>query len=171
MEKKILVAYASKYGATAEIAEKIGQILSQSSLLVDVLSMDKVKDITPYRAVILGTALYIGQWRKEAVKFLQSTETSLSHQKVWLFISGPTGEGDPKELVQGWHIPRSLQPLVDRIKPHDIAVFHGNVDLKKISFIEKWMIHQVKASPGDYRDWKAIIAWATSIADVVKKMG
>ena len=40
--KNILVAYASKYGATAEIAEKIGEVLRQSSLDVSVLSVEKV---------------------------------------------------------------------------------------------------------------------------------
>ena len=78
MEKKILVAYASKYGATAEIAEKIGDVLSQAGLQTDVVPADQVRDPAAYMAVILGSAVYIGKWRKEAVKFLKTNENMLA---------------------------------------------------------------------------------------------
>jgi len=166
---QVLVAYATKYGATAEIAEKIGQVLRQAGLRADVLPTDRVGDMTPYQAVVLGSAVYIGQWRKEAVKFLKANEMALAERAVWLFSSGPTGEGDPVELTQGWHFPKALQPVADRIRPRDIAVFHGAMDVNKLNFIEKWMIKNVKAPLGDFRDWEAITAWATAIADELKE--
>jgi menaquinone-dependent protoporphyrinogen oxidase len=169
MDKQVLVAYATKHGATAEIAEKIGQVLRQAGLQADVLSVDHVKDLTPYNAIVLGSAVYIGQWRKEAAKFLQANETTLSERQVWLFSSGPTGKGDPVELLKGWRIPKSVQPIVDRIRPRDIAVFHGDVNRNKLNFIEKWMIKNVKALFGDFRDWDAITSWSTAIADVLKE--
>ena len=101
MDVQVLVAYATKYGATAEIAEKIGQALRGAGLSADVLPADRVSDLTPYQAVVLGSAVYIGQWRKEAVKFLKANETVLAEKPVWLFSSGPSGEGDPVELGQG----------------------------------------------------------------------
>ena len=67
MEIRILVTYASKYGATAEIAEKIGQLLRQEDLQADVLPVNRVGNLTQYKAVIIGSAVYIGRWRKEAV--------------------------------------------------------------------------------------------------------
>jgi menaquinone-dependent protoporphyrinogen oxidase len=169
MNTQVLVAYATKHGATAEIAEKIGQVLRQAGLRTDVLPMDRVGDLTPYQAVALGSAVYIGKWRKEAVKFLQANEKALAERQVWLFSSGPTGEGDPVELTQGWRFPGKLQPIADRIRPRDIAVFHGDVNMKKLNFIEKWMIKNVKAPLGDFRDWEAITSWATAIADVLKE--
>ena len=169
MDIQVLVAYATKYGATAEIAEKIGQVLRQAGLRADVLPADRVSDLTPYKAVVLGSAVYIGKWRKEAVKFLKANETVLAGKSVWLFSSGPTGQGDPVELTQGWRFPGKLQPVADRIGPHDIAVFHGTVDVNKLSFIEKWMLKNVKAPIGDFRDWEAITSWATAIADVLKE--
>jgi menaquinone-dependent protoporphyrinogen oxidase len=169
MDNQILVTYATKYGATAEIAEKIGQVLRQAGLRTDVLPADNVSDLTPYQAVVLGSAVYIGKWRKQAVKFLQANEKMLAERQVWLFSSGPTGEGDPVELLKGWRFPEALQPIVDRIQPRDIAVFHGDVNVKKLNFIEKWMIKNVKAPVGDFRDWEAITAWATAIADVLKE--
>ena len=169
MDKQVLVAYATKYGATAEIAEKIGEVLRQAGLPTDVLPVDRVGDLSTYKAVVLGSGVYIGQWRKEAVKFLKANETILAEQLVWLFSSGPTGEGDPVELVQGWQFPGKLQPIADRVRPHDIAIFHGAVDVGKLNRIEKLMLKNVKAPIGDFRDWEAITSWATAIADVLKE--
>jgi menaquinone-dependent protoporphyrinogen oxidase len=168
MDTQVLVAYATKYGATAEIAEKIGQVLGEAGLRAEVLPADRVSDLSPYEAVVLGSAVYIGRWRKEAVKFLKANETALAEKAVWLFSSGPTGEGDPVELLQGWRLPKSLQPLADHVQVRDIAVFHGAVDREKLNFIEKWMLKNVKAPVGDFRDWEAITAWATAIADALK---
>jgi menaquinone-dependent protoporphyrinogen oxidase len=169
MDTKVLVAYATKYGATAEIAQKIGGVLGQAGLQADVLPVDRVRDLTPYQAVVLGSAVYIGQWRKQAANFLKVNEKALAERPVWLFSSGPTGEGDPMELMQGWHIPKGLQPIADRIQPRDITAFHGALDLKKLNFIEKWMINNVKAPTGDFRDWDAITSWASSIAAALKQ--
>jgi menaquinone-dependent protoporphyrinogen oxidase len=69
------------------------------------------------------------------------------------------------ELLQGWRFPDSLQPIVDRIQPRDIAVFHGATDPDKLNFLEKFMLNRIKASIGDFRDWDAITSWATAIAE------
>lgn len=167
METQVLVAYASKYGATKEIAEKIGEALRQAGLRADVLQANLVKDLTPYKGVVLGSAVYIGMWRKEAKAFLKSNEKALTGRPVWLFSSGPMGQGDPLALTQNWRFPKGLQPVADRIHPRDIALFHGAVDPAKLNGIEKWMLKNVKAPSGDFRDWKAIMAWAATIADTV----
>ncbi|MCK4977734.1 MAG: flavodoxin domain-containing protein [Anaerolineales bacterium] len=169
MDGQVLVAYATKYGATAEIAEKIGQVLRQAGLTTDVLPADRVSDLAPYKAVVLGSAVYIGRWRKEAVKFLQANEKMLAERLVWLFSSGPTGEGDPVELLNGWRFPEAQKPIANRIQPLDIVVFHGAVKMEELNFIEKSMIKNVKAPVGDFRDWEVIIAWATAIADALKE--
>ena len=111
----------------------------------------------------------MGKWRKEAATFLQVNEKTLAERPVWLFSSGPTGEGDPVELLNGWRFPESLQPIADRIQPRDTAVFHGALDMKKLNLIEKFMIKNVKAPLGDFRDWDAITSWATAIADELKE--
>ena len=169
METRVLVTYASKYGATAEIAERIGQMLRQADLQVDVLPVNRVSDLTPYKAVALGSAVYMGQWRKEAVKFLKTNEKLLAGRPLWLFSSGPTGKGDPVQLTKGWRFPKSLGPIIDRIRPRDIAVFHGTLDMKKLNFFERWAIKNVKAPAGDFRDWEAITSWAAAIAGALKK--
>ena len=169
MNTQVLVAYATKYGATAEIADKIGQVLRQAGLRTDVLLTDQVSELHSYKAVVLGSAVYIGRWRKKAATFLKTNEKVLAEQLVWLFSSGPTGEGDPKALMQDWQFPKVLQPIADRIRPEDIAVFHGAMNMKKLNLIEKWMLKNVKAPLGDFRDWDAIASWGTAISTVLKE--
>ena len=88
---------------------------------------------------------------------------------MWLFSSGPTGEGDPVELLKGWTLPESLQPLVNAVQPHDTAVFHGAIDPADLGFMEKTAIKAVKAPTGDFRDWQAISDWATAVAQQLQQ--
>ncbi|RPI33639.1 MAG: protoporphyrinogen oxidase [Chloroflexota bacterium] len=169
MNQKVIVTYASKYGATAEIAEKIGAVLCQAGLSADVMPMDAVRDLNAYQAVVLGSGIYIGQWNKKAAAFLKAHEKCLEERQVWLFSSGPTGEGDPVALVKGQRIPAALQPVAERIHPRDIAVFHGYINPGKVNFLVKWVIKNIVKAPfGDYRDWDSIVRWATGIASTLQ---
>lgn len=172
MINKVLVAYASKYGATAEIAEKIGELLCQAGLQVDVIPVDRVSDVSPYQAVILGSALYIGKWHKGAEDFVKANETSLAGRPVWFFSSGPTGRGDPVELVEGQRLPPAMKPVVDRIHPRDIAVFHGFINPEKLNFIETFAMKSFVKKPfGDFRDWEMVAAWTNQIVYELKDTG
>ena len=169
MEHRVLVAYATKRGATAEIAEKIGDVIRNSDIQVDVLPAEQVRDIASYTAVVLGSAAYIGQWQKDAVSLLRDNEKTLSEMPVWLFSSGPTGEGDPVELLKGWLYPNGLKSVIERIRPRGITVFHGVVTTDRLNFLEKWMLKNVKSPIGDFRDWDAIATWANSITEELKQ--
>jgi menaquinone-dependent protoporphyrinogen oxidase len=167
MSAKVLVAYATKYGATAGIAEKIGEVLAQAGVSVDVLPVNRVKDLDSYGAVVLGSAVYIGRWRKEASRFLKANAKQLSDRPLWIFSSGPTGKGDPVELTNGWRFPKALQPLLDTIHPREVVVFHGGIDTSKMKPLEKWMIDKVGGATEDSRDWESIASWAKVIATVI----
>src|SRR5437764_2741245 len=109
---KILVAYASKHHSTAEIACAIGELLQQSkNVQVDIRSVEAVEDVAPYDAVILGSAVYMAQWQSTAAEFLKKHEQELTQRPVWLFSSGPIGQGDPASLLKGWEFPEALQAL------------------------------------------------------------
>jgi menaquinone-dependent protoporphyrinogen oxidase len=165
MGKKVLVAYASKYGATSEIAYQIGKAIQQKGFDVEVHPAEQVEDLNLYSAIILGSAVYAGQWLREAANILTTHEQILAQSPVWLFSSGPTGEGDPVELMKGWRFPENLQPVADRIGVREIAFFSGVIDPKKLNFPEKMIIKALKAPTGDFRDWDSIESWATSIAE------
>lgn len=167
MSEKVLVAYATKYGATAEIAEKIGEVLAQAGIPTDVLPVKQVKDLDSYGPVVLGSAVYIFHWRKEASRFLRANAKKLAERPLWIFSSGPTGKGDPVELANGWRFPKGLQPVLDNVKPREVVVFHGAIDPGKMKGMEKWMIQKVGAALEDSRDWEAIASWAEAIAEVL----
>jgi len=171
MDGRVLVAYATKYGATQEIAAAIGNALTSAGLKVDVLQVDRVKDVSTYRAVVLGSAVYVGQWRKEAVAFLVKHEQALSERPVWLFSSGPSGKGDPVQLTSGWKFPEAQKPIAERIHARDTALFHGALDPEKLNLPEKLILKGVKAPIGDFRDFEAVRAWGQSIAAALKQQG
>lgn len=161
-----LVTYASKHESTAEIAKAIGEVLQQigTTTRVDVMPVEYVEDVTPYDAVVVGSAVYAGQWQPKAVEFLKKYEADLAERPVWVFSSGPTGEGDPKEMLEGWELPKALEPMIERIEPHDVVVFHGSLDPAKLNFLERLVVRGVKAPTGDFRDWDVIRGWAYNIA-------
>jgi len=169
MSIHVMVGYATKHGATSEIAERIGQVLREAGLSADVVAVESVTDLAPYQAFVLGSAVYVGQWQKEAASFLEQFEEQLAQRPVWLFSSGPTGKGDPAQLMKGWRFPQALQATADRILPRDIALFHGALEPKRLSLAEKLVIKGVKAPLGDFRDWDSITSWAAAIADSLKK--
>jgi len=169
MGNKVLVAYASKYGATAEIAEKIGQVINQAGLQVDVLPVKSVKELKLYQAVVLGSAAYMFRWRPEAGSFLKKNKGLLAELPTWLFSSGPLGKGDPVQLLKGQRFPKALQPIIEAVRPRDIAVFHGFINMKKLNFFERFAFKKAADLQGDFHDWDAIISWANAIADTLNK--
>jgi menaquinone-dependent protoporphyrinogen oxidase len=167
---RVLVAYASKYHATAEIAEEIGKALRESSdLEVDVHEVSMVRALDTYQAVVLGSAVYIGQWQEAAANFLKEHETELAKVPVWLFSSGPTGDAAPAETLKGWNFPEGLQPVAERIVPREIVVFQGKLDKQNLHFGERLIVNALHAPIGDFRKWDAIRDWAYHIAQTLHK--
>jgi menaquinone-dependent protoporphyrinogen oxidase len=164
MADKVLVAYASKYGATAQIAEKIALRLASDCLSAVAQDVKDVTGLSEYKGIVLGSGVYMGMWMKDASDFLKAHESELAKMPVWLFSDGPTGTGDPSELMKGWTFPEDLKPVSERIKPRDIIFFHGVLDTSKLKFAEKLIVKALKAPIGDFRDWDMINAWADGIA-------
>lgn len=163
MTYRVLIAYASKHGSTTEIARKVGEVLTSAGLQVNIVAADRATDVAAYDAVVLGSAVYEGQWCKEAVDFLETNKVALTHIPVWLFSSGPMGKGDPETLMQGWHFPTEQTPVIDRIHARDTALFNGVLDLEKLSAAEKRIVQNLNVPEGDFRNWDAIRKWAVSI--------
>lgn len=160
---KILVAYATKRGTTKEIATRIAETIKQNGYEVDLCQIDQVKEIRMYSAVVVGSSVYIGQWHKTFVKFLEANNGELKKMPVWLYSSGPTGNGKPLELTKGWLYPSKFKSLVEEIAPVDIALFQGKISSNTMNFLEKWIIKRVGAPIGDYRQWELISQWADKI--------
>lgn len=160
-----LIAYASRYGATREIAEAIGRALDKRGVAVDVRPAGEVGRLEGYRAVVLGSAIYSGGWLEDAREFLESFQDELKGRAVWLFSSGPTTTEDPVAVLGGWRYPSELEPLVEAVRPRAIALFSGRIDPEALS-LQDWLINRsMRGEAGDFRDWGRIEAWAATIAD------
>ncbi|MBN2047673.1 MAG: flavodoxin domain-containing protein [Anaerolineaceae bacterium] len=171
MEKKILVAYASKHGATAEIAEAVAETIRERGLIVDVREIKEVNSLDEYTGVIMGIALYMFHMMKDATRFLKRHQKTLnSGMPVALFASGPTDMSEGKE--DEW---ASARKQVDDdlakipwFKPLTIEIMGGKFDPNTLKFPFN-LIPAMKMMPvNDLRDWDAIRAWAGEMAE---KMG
>jgi len=158
---KILVGYASKYGATDEIAHEIGRVLGELGLEVTV---SQLQDATAggYDAFVIGSAIYAGQWLKTARRFIQQHHEELAKHRVWLFSSGPVGrplkpEGDPEGIAT----------LIESISPEEHVVFAGKLQKAQLNLVEKAVVSVFGAPDGDFRDWEAVRRWALEIGDAL----
>src|SRR5512137_1649732 len=86
MPNTILVTYASRAGSTAGVAEAIGKTLAEGNAQVDVRCMQDVKDLSPYRAVVAGSAIQGKRWLPEAMQFLRAHQTELSRKPFAAFL-------------------------------------------------------------------------------------
>lgn len=163
----VLVTYATKHNSTAEIAAALGEEIRSAGFPVDVLPVTDVDDLVPYDAVVLGSAVYMGSWLNEAAKFLKNYEEDLAERYVWLFSSGPTGEGNPYELLEGWNFPVNLEEIADRVGPREVKLFSGRLNSDQLGWSERMIYRLVKAPTGDYRNWDTIRGWARQIATVL----
>ena len=167
MSERVLVAYGSKFGSTAEIAQAIGTTLRVAGLEVDVKRAREVRSLEPYRAVVVGSAVYMARWRRDAMRLLRRRREELAQREVWIFSSGPVGEekGEPDEKQERWTKPKRVQRLATEIKAHEHVVFGGRVSEDAGGFLRKKMAKNTPPEFRDRRDWTAIEAWAKRIAD------
>jgi menaquinone-dependent protoporphyrinogen oxidase len=157
---RVLVAYASKHGATAEIAEAIADELRNQGHQADRLSAEDVGDVGAYDAVVLGSAVYTKRWRPSARKLLAREARALAQRPLWVFSSGPCGE-DPDP---SWSEPPRIIKRVERLGAREHVVFGGRLPLEPSNFMERAMVKNTPAAQRDLRDWDEIRAWAAQIA-------
>jgi menaquinone-dependent protoporphyrinogen oxidase len=167
----VLVAYASKHGATQGIAERIAEQLSAAGLEAHAQPVNAIGDPAGFDAFVIGSAAYIGHWQKEATEFVRRNQAVLAMRPTWLFISGPLGT-EPTD-AQGRDQraaaePNEIAELREAIHPRDHRVFFGALDPRKLGFRDR-AIRTLPAGrallpEGDFRDWADIEAWAGSIA-------
>ncbi|HET9082657.1 MAG TPA: flavodoxin domain-containing protein [Trebonia sp.] len=159
---KVLVSAASKYGATGEIAQAVADVLAGKGLQVTVLPPDQVGAIEEFDAVVLGSAVYMGQWMKPARKLAERSAAALAARPVWLFSSGPVGE--PAKPADN---PVDVTKILQATKAREHRIFTGKLARKHLSFPDRAMASAVRAAEGDFRNWAQIRDWATGITDTL----
>ncbi|MBN1302988.1 MAG: flavodoxin domain-containing protein [Anaerolineales bacterium] len=189
---KALVAYATNTGTTMEVANAIGDEIKKNGVQVDVLPLEQVSDLSAYQAVVLGAPMIVG-WHRSAAAFLKRNQPVLSSMPVALFItcmnltrldttsvSGTPVTIDEKLAVRPQNPERLnakeryttldhyIQPILraaPAVKPVNIAIFGGRLDLYRLNFLQKlFVLLVIQAQPGDRRNWDAIRQWAGALA-------
>jgi menaquinone-dependent protoporphyrinogen oxidase len=161
MSKKVLIAYASKCGSTADIAAKIGEIMSGSNLQVDVKPVRDITDISGYSAVVVGSAVRFGQWLPEGVSFLKSNRDALQSIPTALFTVHMQNTGDSAEARANRDL--YVKAAKEQITPKVEKYFTGMIEMARLSFLERMVYKAVKAKDGDDRDWNDIQSWAAAL--------
>src|SRR5678816_1278336 len=85
VNNKILVTYGSRAGSTMEVAQAIAKTLGEAGAQVDVISMQEVRDLSPYQAVIVGSAIRKAKWLPEAIQFIRTHQETLMHKPLAMF--------------------------------------------------------------------------------------
>lgn len=153
MSAPILVAYATKYGSTREVAGVVAARLRDEQLEVELAEARDVTDLTEYCGVVLGGALYAGRLHREAREFLARHRNALAVLPVAVFALGPMTL-EPADLASARaQLAKALEKTPD-VRPYEVAVFGGAIKPKTLPF----PFNHMRAS--DARDWDDIGAFA-----------
>jgi menaquinone-dependent protoporphyrinogen oxidase len=174
MKETMLVTYASRTGSTKGVAEEIGRILQKNGAPTDVLPMQNVSEISPYWAVVAGSAIQNRQWLPEAVQFVQLNQAALSQKPTAIFtlcmtLAMKNGEKYRPDVME-W-----LAPVRHIVHPASEGLFAGVLDISKIPTFSDRLKFRVSVlfgvwSDGDHRDWSAINQWASNLLPILESV-
>jgi len=156
---KTLIAYASKHGSTAEIAKAIHEVLNKSGITTVISAARDVIDLKAYGAVVLGSAIYMDNWQKDAIHFVKRFKNELSERPVWLFQAGPF---EDLAVIPGKPLAARSAALLHTLNIRGFITFGGKLTKETSGLIERIMVN--KGMSGDFRDFDRIRAWADTIA-------
>jgi len=179
MATQVLVTYGTWCGATQQVAEAIAQTLQNHGLTVDVAPVDKVHDLGPYGAVVIGTGVHAGKVHGGVVRFVKRHHQTLSEIPVAQFVDCLTMKDDTPEnraTVDGFLAP--MRAAAPAVQPVSVGMFAGAVltdtpIYRRQFLLMRWMIKAMKdgmekEGQSDYRNWEAIRAWAKDIAPLLQ---
>ncbi len=146
---KILVAYATESGSTAEVAERVAGILKSKGLQVELSQVSEVSDVSSYEACVIGAPVMRFSFLPVARKFVEKNKVFLGSIPVALFTLGIIMKEDTPESRK--RMAAKLKVVTKHITPVDTGLFGG------------------RYRGNDYRDWVKITAWAEGLVDKLKK--
>lgn len=165
MGERVLIAYASVCGSTAEIAEETGRVLAEAGAEVYISDVSDVTSLEGYTAVVLGTAIRMGQPVKTMRVFLRRHGREVAALPTAVFSVGSTAkERTPAAICEA---ARAVAPVVAAVHPVSIALFAGKVDPGRLNLPWRALVEHSdidsRLAEGDWRDWAAITSWASDL--------
>lgn len=193
---KVLVAYATNTGTTADVARTIGEEIRKGGAEVDVLELEQVSGLGPYDAVVLGAPMIMG-WHRAATGFLRKNQQTLSQVPVAFFMMAMslthTGETsiDGVPIYVDEKLPQPpkvegrlsfkeryatvdgyLRPVLKAapsVKPVSVGFLGGRLDIYRLKWWQALFVMLViRAQPGEKRNWDAIRQWAGSLSSMLR---
>lgn len=164
MNKRILVAYATRTGSSVGVAAAIGETLSARGFQVDVKPMKENPDPAGYQTVILGSAINGAQWLPEAVEYAKNHQQALKQVPVLLFSVHIMNLGDDETSR------KNRLAYLDAVRPllHPVEeVFFAGMGMNPEDQpgIVRWIYRTFKiGGEGDCRDWEKINGWADTVS-------
>ena len=170
--KKILIAYATRHGATSSIAAKIADVLCEEGFQVDIALARKVKDISEYDSIIVGSPIYIGQWLRGARRFLNRHQDVLAGRRVAVFITCTYLQDDNDTPERRAHAKELyIDPVLEKlpaIEPLGFGIFSGEFLYKELYPVEFILMKLAKFPEGDFRNEEKIRAWALEMSALLQ---
>lgn len=167
MTPSILVAYATSYGSTQEVAQSIAETLRGRGLEIEMQPAKKVKVLAGYRAVVLGAPIYMFRWHPEARRFLARHRAALASLPTAIFALGPFHNQEDELRSAHEQLDKELAKF-PWLKPTAAEVFVGKFDPDSLRFPYNLIGPLKKMPASDERDWEAIRTWAAGVADALK---
>ncbi|MCW4015523.1 MAG: flavodoxin domain-containing protein [Candidatus Bathyarchaeota archaeon] len=184
---KALIVYGTRYGATESTSKEIADVFRQEGLDVKVVNLknEKVKDISDYELVVVGSGIKIKKWTKEPEKFLKKFQKELKNKKTAMFIccgaKYPLDEkADVKteiEYARTHHLEEKAAKY--NLSPIAYGLFGGVYNFNKMGWFFRKTLSAVKpqleaagvpeTEPGlyDTRDLNVIRSWAKDVAQKI----
>jgi menaquinone-dependent protoporphyrinogen oxidase len=184
---KTLIVYGTRYGATTSTSEEIAGVLQTEEYDVKVVNAkeDKIKDISQYDLIIVGSGMQFARWTGEAEDFLKRFKKELAKKKVALFISTmktvTEREGKIEELKKTRKMELEDKVTKYNLQPISLGFFGGVLDFNKMNIITRKTLGFLRpqmekdgfkeSPPGVYelRDWEEIRGWAKELANSAKQ--
>lgn len=169
---KVLVAYATTHGSTAEIAGFMGGVLKERDLDVTVAKVNTIQSVKGYDAFFIGTPIYGGMWLTEMSQFLANFSADLAGKPIYFWmVCIRVLEADGYQHAQDEYVHKSV---LEKIGVKDVGVFAGKLNLEAIDWNERWTLsarYDGKDLPGthndDFRNWNIIRDWTSKKRDEI----
>lgn len=155
---KILVAFATRAGSTFEVAARVAEVLRAAGATVDVKPVTAVHEMKGYDAVVVGSAIRMGNWLPEAVAFVKTNREALSRIPTAYFLVSGLLRNDTPEMRR--KVLAFLDPVRVLLEPVSIGLFAGKLDYSTMDGLDRSIAEAVSSAEGDWRNWEAIDEWA-----------
>ncbi|PJF37198.1 MAG: flavodoxin [Candidatus Thermofonsia Clade 1 bacterium] len=166
--QKLLIAYATRAGSTAQVAEFMGKVLREAGLQVDVMPVKQVRDLSGYSGVILGSPIRMGSVLPELIRFVKAHAQTLSRLPLAYFNVNLTLMDDTPEaraIVDSY-----FNPLRVICAPLRVGAFAGKMDYARLNSLLRFLLarNRDQIPEGDWIDWQAVRQWALELLPLLQ---